>query len=69
MVVLREGKREDQTIDKFPLETKGCSFYVTEIGSVTGGCVSRGSGQPVPQNATVAGCPALSLFMGHTGGL
>lgn len=49
--------------DKFPL--KRMIFYGTEIGRVTRGCVSRGSRQLGPQNATVAARPALSLFVGH----
>lgn len=63
MTFLRKGKckTDDQQILS---ETHVCSFCGTEIGSVTGGCVSWGSDQLVPQNATVAGCPALSLFYG-----
>lgn len=60
---LREEKQRPQEWQS-PLEANGYSFYGTEIGSVTGGCVSQGSGQLVPQNATVAGCPALSPFYG-----
>lgn len=58
---LRVGKHQQWPNEpQSPLETNGCRFYGTEIGSVTGGCVSRGSGQLGPQNATVAGCPPSS---------
>lgn len=54
-----ERGSNDQMSDKFLLEP---AFYGTEIGSAPGGCVSPGSGQLRPQNATVAACPALDLF-------
>lgn len=43
------------------------AFYGTEIGSAPGGgCVSPGSGQLGPQNATVAACPAPRPFLWDT---
>lgn len=39
-------------------------FSLGETGSAAGGRVSQGSGQLCPQNVTMAGCPALSLFVG-----
>lgn len=59
---LSEGK---QWADEWqiPLQTNGQSLYGTEIGSVTGECMSRCSGQLGLQNVMVAECPALSIFM------